>query len=715
MSMIAFALAAQAVLPVALPDLAMENHCPVRDGRNPPEQSGRRLVSARDMATLTDIGRSDPYDSPSPFGVSPDGQQIAFVTRRADPDRNGFCQRLMVMPLSGSAAPHERDSGGSFVRATFVLRNFPAVAAGFGKVITPKWSPDGQWIAFLKRVDTATQAWVVASSGTAPARQVSALADDVEDLAWGPDGASLIIATRPDLRLQMAAIAAEGREGYLFDDRFAPQFADHPLPTAPAPLRYAHLDLSTGATREATAAEQAMLVMPESADKPEGARLYSQGAGQTAAWLESKAPGRLIAPTRIMVRRHDAKILRCATQICEGAAHMWWREDGRVLYILQRTGWGNSQTALLRWSVTEEQPARVFVTDDALVGCKLVSRELVCARESAGHPRVLAAIDADTGKSRVIHDPNPQWAQMRVGAVRRFKFRNVYGVECYADLVLPPFHKPGEKHPLVVVQYVNDGFLRGGTGDEVPIQALASRGFAVLSFARPDLFESVAQARTELELLQKNRDNWLDRRSVQSSLEEAIALAVGTGAVDRERMGISGFSDGTSTTQWALLNSRLFKVAAMGACCEDMIAYPLMGGPAFEDFGRKFGYRFFEPHAAQFWKPMSLSSNAAKVSAPLLIQTGDSEYEIGLDVVAAFRRLGKPIELRVFPGEPHFKWQPAHRLAMYERNLDWFSYWLIHKMDCSPAKAAQYARWQNMAGAPPRPKLTCLSGQVSAP
>lgn len=228
---------------------------------------------------------------------------------------------------------------------------------------------------------------------------------------------------------------------------------------------------------------------------------------------------------------------------------------------------------------------------------------------------MLAAIDADTGVGRVIHDPNPSWAHKQTGAVERFRFHNAYGVESYADLVLPPLHKRGERHPLVVVQYISDGFLRGGTGDEVPIQALAARGFAVLSFARPDLVDSVRRSRSELELLQKNREDWLDRRSVQSSLDQAIALALATGAVDRERMGISGFSDGTSTTQWALLNSSMFKVAAMGACCEDMVAYALAGGPAFEEFGRTIGYRFFEPDAAQFWKPMSLTENAARVQA----------------------------------------------------------------------------------------------------
>ncbi len=39
--------------------------------------------------------------------------------------------------------------------------------------------------------------------------------------------------------------------------------------------------------------------------------------------------------------------------------------------------------------------------------------------------------------------------------------------------------------------------------------------------------------------------------------------------------------------------------------------------------------------------------------------------------------------------EPHFKWQPAHRLAIYERSLEWFQFWLMHTMNCDPAKDAQ--------------------------
>ena len=33
-------------------------------------------------------------------------------------------------------------------------------------------------------------------------------------------------------------------------------------------------------------------------------------------------------------------------------------------------------------------------------------------------------------------------------------------------------------------------------------------------------------------------------------------------------------------------------------------------------------------------------------------------------------------DLYIFPHETHQKFQPRHKLAAYERNLDWFRFWL---------------------------------------
>jgi hypothetical protein len=60
------------------------------------------------------------------------------------------------------------------------------------------------------------------------------------------------------------------------------------------------------------------------------------------------------------------------------------------------------------------------------------------------------------------------------------------------------------------------------------------------------------------------------------------------------------------------------------------------------------------------------------------------------------RDAGKPIELYIYPNELHVRNQPRHRLEIYDRNLDWFRYWLKDEQDTDPRKAEQYRRWNQL-------------------
>jgi hypothetical protein len=51
----------------------------------------------------------------------------------------------------------------------------------------------------------------------------------------------------------------------------------------------------------------------------------------------------------------------------------------------------------------------------------------------------------------------------------------------------------------------------------------------------------------------------------------------------------------------------------------------------------------------------------------------------------------------VFAHEYHQKWRPAHRLATYERAIDWFDFWLNGRTDTDSGKHEQYARWRALA------------------
>ncbi|MCW2387176.1 dipeptidyl aminopeptidase/acylaminoacyl peptidase [Sphingobium sp. B11D3B] len=661
-------------------------------------------MTAVDLATLTDFGSAHPFDTESPFSLSPDGRHIALLVRRANPLTNSFCQRLLVIDRAATRDAVELDRGGDLIRPLFDLRNLAAVRAGTAQVITPRWSNDGSQIAFLKRIGDRTQIWVVSSNGGAAFRATD-LDFEIEDFRWARDGQGFIVQGRPDLAKAEKAIDEEGRTGFLFDARFSPMMSDRPFPVGHYPTRYLRVGFSDQIGSDAQPEDIALFEPSADPDKPVEAMRFTADRRGNRAWLEKRDRSLLLSPSQLIVRWKTGSATMCVTKSCQGIQRLWWMDGREALLFLSRDGWGASRSTLYRWDKGAKSPILLMSTQDALVGCILNANTLICAREGQRQPRRLVATDVATLRDRVLFDPNPQMASVRFGTVHRLQFRNALGMECFADLVLPPDARLGTKLPMVVVQYNSRGFLRGGTGDEVPIQVLAARGFAVLSFERPFGVPQTMNARSEREYRDLARTDWIDRRSVQSALEEAIRQAVATQWIDPDRIGISGFSEGTTMTQWALINSRLFKVASLGVCCEDQVALPLNGGIGYEDYLREMGYPLFDADKSGFWTPLSLARNAGKIDVPILVQTSDDEYEAGLDVLQAFRERGNPIELYVFPDEPHIKWQPAHRLAMYERNVDWFAFWLKRSMDCAPEKRPQYARWQAMRGAPD------LSGQ----
>jgi dipeptidyl aminopeptidase/acylaminoacyl peptidase len=125
---------------------------------------------------MPEIITPGPYNEHS-ISVSPDGQDIAFVSNRSDdPDNNQECNLWRVN-----------------IRTKQITR----LTAGPGTVFQPGWSPDGRHIAYLaitSRISTNdsladdTQLFICPAEGGTQVRLSASLDRRVENVRWHPEG-----------------------------------------------------------------------------------------------------------------------------------------------------------------------------------------------------------------------------------------------------------------------------------------------------------------------------------------------------------------------------------------------------------------------------------------------------------------------------------------------------------------------------------------------
>src|SRR3954451_8860044 len=87
--------------------------------------------------------------------LSPDGRRVAYTVTRVDEEANAYRTAIWVAPLDGSAEPRQFTSG---------ERNDAS----------PRWSPDGRWLAFVSNRDgedekkAKAELYVMAADGGEP-------------------------------------------------------------------------------------------------------------------------------------------------------------------------------------------------------------------------------------------------------------------------------------------------------------------------------------------------------------------------------------------------------------------------------------------------------------------------------------------------------------------------------------------------------------------
>jgi len=163
-----------------------------------PHAQGKRFITEKDLFKFTWI--ADP-------NISPDGATVAFVRVTVNEKENRYESSLYAVPTDGSAAPRRLTSG---IRDT-----------------TPRWSPDGRLLAFVRTPSSQasggdnagktqpSQIYVLAMDG-GEARAITDVQRGAGNPTWSPDGKTI------------AFSASTGRDGQEKRDGEAAKDAEKP-------------------------------------------------------------------------------------------------------------------------------------------------------------------------------------------------------------------------------------------------------------------------------------------------------------------------------------------------------------------------------------------------------------------------------------------------------------------------------------------------------
>lgn len=655
----------------------------------------KRPVSAEDLFRIKMV--SDPQ-------VSPDGETVAFVVTTMERDENCYRAGIWLVPFAGGE-PH-------------------SLTAGTKRDGTPRWSPDGRWIAFLSnRAGDTPQLWCIPADG-GEARQLTKLPEGVEQPTWSPAGDALAFVAKVGTDRPAGAAESDVKvirtiryrfdgEGFL-DDKYCQIWVvpfDRRDGSAGEPRRltdgpYEHTDPSwspTGREIAFTAARwpdwesepgnavwavrvvggpprRVTLVAGEwhhPVWSPDGGAIACVGTDDLAhldeasalVWTVAAGGGTPVARTHALDRSVGDHVMGDVPRF--SSTPPFWACDGEAIFFLA-SDLGN--THLFRVDLGTDRVDPV-IGGDRRIG--MVSPRpdggFAFAVSTPTNPGEIYARGDSGQEERALTDLNREWrSEVAMSAPEELWAISPDGTRVQGWLLRPPGARPDLCYPLIL-QIHGGPVGQYGNGFMLEFQVLAGLGFAAL-YTNPRGSTGYGDAFTRA-----LHAAWgeADMPDLMAAVDEAIRR----GGIDEHRLGVTGGSYGGIMTNWVIGHTNRFKAAVTQRCCSNYVSMYGTDDISHRYSGLTFDVEVWEDPEI-YWR-LSPISYVGNVQTPLLILHSEEDYRCPIEqaeqLFTALKRRRQIVEFLRFPNESHGlsrNGQPRHRLERLQAIVSWFERWL---------------------------------------
>lgn len=624
--------------------------------------------------------------------VSPDGKKMVYTVNQAmmAPDKSEYVTQIWLANLS--------------------TKQHTQLTFGDKSSTNPKWSPDGNWIAFTSnRKDNRNNLYLLSMNG-GEAEPLTDLKSSVVNFDWSPDGRSIAF-TMMDPKSEEEEKNDKGKNDYRWIDENVKMSRLYVLtiqkdangkrePRKLTTTNYnvGDFDWSSDGSRIAFShtkspvanfwptadvsivevASGTVTVLANTA-AAESNVAYSPD-GKSIALIASDIPPRWAQSGMIQIYSSTGGQPKALAASFDGQPSLaGWSADGKRIYFSEAKGTG---TQIYSIDVAANRIEEIKTTPAVLSAIYLnhSGTTFSFVRQTPDTPpdAFIASVSQFTPVQ--VTRVNADIAMPAIGRTEVITWKSQDGKDVEGLLTYPVGYQNGQRVPLILNIHggpagVFQQTFIGGRG-VYPLASFAARGYAIL---RPNPRGSSGYG---AEFRRANIRDWGfgDYQDLMTGVDKVVAM----GVADPERLGVMGWSYGGFMTSWIVTQTQRFKAASAGAPVTNLMSFNGTADiPSFvPDY---FGGQFWE--VMDVYQKHSPMFNVKNVSTPTMIQHGEADIRVpisqGYEFYNALKVKGVPTRMLVLPRQPHGPTEPKMQLAAMKANLEWFEKYLGTQRDTS--------------------------------